>query len=187
MSAYFCAIKRWPLHTLLVLCVLLAPAVLSPSTAHATSKVSSNVSSKLCSNSAVTAFITRLAKRLNVSVPYVVELKELSRPQYQFYENTIETPRCVTKNELYHEFGHHVMAMAANSDPVKFSEFSGQFRQYKVWLKTSLDPPGFERAAHCVGYQLGGRGVFTRCPFKEARKLGSWFIGAASYFSPYGS
>ena len=161
---------------LLVLCVTLA-----------WSPASASASSRVCSNKAVSAFITRLAKKFDVRTPYVSEVSELTRPEYHFYDSEIATPRCATVNELYHEFGHHVMALAANADPAKFQEFAGGFREFKVWLKTSLDNDGFERGAHCIGYQLGGRGAYTRCPFKAARQLGSWMIGAARYFAPYDS
>ncbi len=166
-----------PTHTFTAFVLLLCAVFFAPLPAEA--------SSKLCSNSAITAFINRVARKADVRPPYVLQRRDISRPQYRVVENTVETPRCATLNELHHEFGHHVLAMAANGDPAKFYEFSGQFRQYRVWLKTSQDPEGFERAAHCVGFQLGGRGAYTRCPFKNARQLASWMISTARYFAPY--
>ncbi len=173
------AVKRLLPATLVVLSVALSVAGFAPRSAEASSKV--------CSNKHITSFVTRLAKKADIREPYVIEDSSLTKPQYRFATSTIETPRCASKNELYHEFGHHVMARAANGEPSAFIEFSARFSAYKVWLKTSLDPEGFERAAHCVGYQLGGRGAYTRCPFRDARNTASWMIAAAKYFAPYGS
>jgi hypothetical protein len=139
-------------------------------------------SSKLCAEQ-ISAEVARMATALKVPVPPV----NLNQPSssYQVVSGgnpgALNFEACVSKSVIAHEFGHYVVDRAARFNWDVHLFLAGGFTKYRNWLRTSTDPSGVERAAHCVGYQLIRNGTYTRCPHSGARKMARTVVALAQW------
>lgn len=139
-------------------------------------------SSKLCGLTSVNNYAASLAKKVRVPAPMVVEDPTTTHGAY-FSPGTSTIairPGCTTKTTIAHEFGHYVIDLAAGMSWSEHQSIAKNFTGYRNWLKTSADEAGFERAAHCVGYQFVRNGTYTKCPHREARDLAKFVIAMAA-------
>jgi hypothetical protein len=139
-------------------------------------------SSKLCGASAAGKYAASLAAKIKVPAPSVVE-DASSRHGAYFTPGTSTIsikPGCTTKTTVAHEFGHYVVDLAAGMNWDEHQGIARHFTGYRNWLKTSSDSEGFERAAHCVGYQFVKNGTYTKCPYRAARDAAKFVIATAS-------
>lgn len=144
------------------------------------------VASKFCTVATQQKYVSSLAKKIRVVAPVVTSDPDTSHGAYYTPgTSTISVrPGCVSNSTLAHEFGHYVIDLAAGLDWVKHQEIASGFTQYRNWLSSSADAEGFERAAHCVGYQFVKNGTYTRCPYRAARDTAKYLATVASSFYP---
>lgn len=139
-------------------------------------------SSKLCGLTSTSSYAASLAKKARVPAPVVVEDPATTHGAYfSPGTSTISVrPGCTTKTTIAHEFGHYVVDLAAGMSWSEHQLIAKNFTGYRNWLKTSSDEAGFERAAHCVGYQFVRNGTYTKCPHRGARDLAKFVIAMAA-------
>lgn len=170
--------RRFSLRVLFVLLLISVTVSVSASPASA--------SSRLCGLQAVSGYAAGLAAKIRVPAPAVAEDPASAHAAY-FTPGTSTIsvkPGCTTKTVVAHEFGHYVVDLAAGMNWSEHQEISRHFTAYRNWLKTSADEAGFERAAHCVGYQFVRNGTYTKCPHRGARDLAKFVIAAAAARHP---
>jgi hypothetical protein len=142
--------------------------------------------SKFCTTATQQKYVTSLAAKIRVVAPVVVADAGSDHGAY-FTPGTSTIsvrPGCASKSTLAHEFGHYVVDLAAGMDWGKHREIASGFTLYRNWLKSSADAEGFERAAHCVGYQFVKNGTYTRCPQRAARDTAKYLTKVAASLYP---
>jgi hypothetical protein len=142
--------------------------------------------SKFCTTATQQKYVTALAAKIKVPAPVVVTDPGSAHGAY-FTPGTSTIsvrPGCASKSTLAHEFGHYVIDLAAGMDWGKHREIASVFTQFRNWLKSSADAEGFERAAHCVGYQFVKNGTYTRCPQRAARDTAKYLTKVAASLYP---
>lgn len=119
--------------------------------------------------------------RLGVPTP-TVERSDDQSTYYLLSRSVIvlASKDCGKRSVVGHEYGHYVVDVASRYDYDAFVQLSAAFTTGQNWLRTSDDTLGFERAAHCIGYVLGGNGTYTRCPHRALRNEARNVIAAAS-------
>lgn len=139
-------------------------------------------SGKLCTVDAARSYAASLAKKIRIPAPAVVEDAGSAHGAY-FTPGTSTIslrPGCTTKTTIAHEFGHYVVDLAAGMSWSEHQLIAKNFTGYRNWLKSSSDAGGFERAAHCIGYQFVKNGTYTKCPHRKARDLAAYVTAMAS-------
>lgn len=142
---------------------------------------------KWCSGSSIREATDSVARKAGVKPPAVKINTRLKRPEYSPYVGAISFPWCVTTDKIYHEMGHYVADLAATSKGLSMYDVDRPFKAFPNWMQTSSDQYGHERAAHCVGYVLGSRSAYTRCPYAGAKAAAIELLATARLFAPYGS
>jgi len=127
--------------------------------------------------------IGNLSRKAGVVVP-LVGRSPYKTSAYRLADQTILLHECASADVIAHEFGHYVTHLAAKGKESNFRRLSYDFTQRPNWIRMTADQGGWERAAHCVGYVLGGRGVYTRCPDAELRALARTLVRMAAQNAP---
>ena len=114
--------------------------------------------------------VREIAQRFGLDEPRL-RIRSVTKASYSAISHTITLSRCEPIGVIVHELGHWVHGRAAATGNTNFDAISEPFTKFPNWLRSTHDPYGYERLAHCVARELGARSVFARCPHKAAAAL----------------